>query len=309
MQWIEVSVPTRSDEIDDVCAQLAELGAGGMVVEDETDFQQFLEQNHQYWDYVDDALEAQFRGVSRIKFYLADDDGGRAQLEAIRAGIGRELTTATVRDSDWENNWRQYYQPIEVGERLVVVPEWLDAPADGRLPLRLDPGLIFGTGSHATTRMCLEAIETLAGSGKRVLDLGCGSGILSIGALVLGCREAVGCDIDPKAPDVAMDNAALNGIGADRFRVYAGDILSDKGMRAALGTGFDIVLANIVADVILPLAPLSREFLAPGGTFVTSGIIEGRQEEIAHALKKAGYTVEKHFCEEEWHCFVCSVRE
>ena len=142
-----------------------------------------------------------------------------------------------------------------------------------------------------------------------MLDLGCGSGILSIGALVLGCREAVGCDIDPKAPDVAMDNAALNGIGADRFRVYAGDILSDKGMRAALGTGFDIVLANIVADVILPLAPLSREFLAPGGTFVTSGIIEGRQEEIAHALKKAGYTVEKHFCEEEWHCFVCSVRE
>ena len=162
MQWIEVSVPTRSDEIDDVCAQLAELGAGGMVVEDETDFQQFLEQNHQYWDYVDDALEAQFRGVSRIKFYLADDDGGRAQLETIRAGIGRELTTATVRDSDWENNWRQYYQPIEVGERLVVVPEWLDAPADGRLPLRLDPGLIFGTGSHATTRMCLAALEHCA---------------------------------------------------------------------------------------------------------------------------------------------------
>ena len=309
MQWIEVSVPTRSDEIDDVCAQLAELGAGGMVVEDETDFQQFLEQNHQYWDYVDDALEAQFRGVSRIKFYLADDDGGRAQLETIRAGIGRELTTATVRDSDWENNWRQYYQPIEVGERLVVVPEWLDAPADGRLPLRLDPGLIFGTGSHATTRMCLEAMETLAAPDKRVLDLGCGSGILSIGALVLGCREAVGCDIDPKAPDVAMDNAALNGIGADRFRVYAGDILADRGMRAALGTNFDIVLANIVADVILPLAPLSREFLAPGGTFVTSGIIEGRQDEIEHALKKAGYSIEKHFCEEEWHCFVCSVRE
>lgn len=309
MQWIEVSVPTRSDEIDDVCAQLAELGAGGMVVEDETDFQQFLEQNHQYWDYVDDALEAQFRGVSRIKFYLADDDDGRAQLETIRAGIGRELTTATVRDSDWENNWRQYYQPIEVGERLVVVPEWLDAPADGRLPLRLDPGLIFGTGSHATTRMCLEAIETLAAPDKRVLDLGCGSGILSIGALVLGCREAVGCDIDPKAPDVAMDNAALNGIGADCFRVYAGDILADRGMRAALGTNFDIVLANIVADVILPLAPLSREFLAPGGTFVTSGIIEGRQDEIEHALKKAGYSVEKHFCEEEWHCFVCSVRE
>lgn len=166
MQWIEVSVPTRSDEIDDVCAQLAELGAGGMVVEDETDFQQFLEQNHQYWDYVDDALEAQFRGVSRIKFYLADDDDGRAQLAAIRAGIGRELTTTTVRDSDWENNWRQYYQPIETGERLVVVPEWLDAPADGRLPLRLDPGLIFGTGSHATTRMVPRRARALRRRGQ-----------------------------------------------------------------------------------------------------------------------------------------------
>ena len=309
MKWIEAAVATKSEEIDAVCEQLAALVAGGMVVEDEADFQAFLANNHQYWDYVDDELESKFRGVSRVKFYLSDDDEGRALLETIRTGIGREITTAYVQDSDWENNWRQYYQPIEIGEKLVVVPEWLETPDDGRIPLRLDPGLIFGTGSHATTRMCLEAIETLAGSGKRVLDLGCGSGILSIGALVLGCREAVGCDIDPKAPDVAMDNAALNGIGADRFRVYAGDILSDKGMRAALGTGFDIVLANIVADVILPLAPLSREFLAPGGTFVTSGIIEGRQEEIEHALKKAGYTVEKHFCEEEWHCFVCSVRE
>lgn len=275
MQWIEVSVPTRSDEIDDVCAQLAELGAGGMVVEDETDFQQFLEQNHQYWDYVDDALEAQFRGVSRIKFYLADDDDGRAQLAAIRAGIGRELTTATVRDSDWENNWRQYYQPIETGERLVVVPEWLDAPADGRLPLRLDPGLIFGTGSHATTRMCLAALEHCAGADRTVLDLGCGSGILGIGALLLGCAHVTGCDIDPKAPEVAAANAALNGFYDDKFTVCAGDILADAGLRRRLGTGYDIVLANIVADVIIPLAALAPAFLAPGGTFVCSGIIDG----------------------------------
>ena len=269
MQWIEVSVPTRSDEIDDVCAQLAELGAGGMVVEDETDFQQFLEQNHQYWDYVDDALEAQFRGVSRIKFYLADDDDGRAQLAAIRAGIGRELTTTTVRDSDWENNWRQYYQPIETGERLVVVPEWLDAPADGRLPLRLDPG----------------------------------SGILGIGALLLGCAHVTGCDIDPKAPEVAAANAALNGFYDDKFTVCAGDILADAGLRHRLGTGYDIVLANIVADVIIPLAALAPAFLAPGGTFVCSGIIDGREDEVAAALTRAGFTVTAHDTLEEWHCF------
>lgn len=214
MQWIEVSVPTRSDEIDDVCAQLAELGAGGMVVEDETDFQQFLEQNHQYWDYVDDALEAQFRGVSRIKFYLADDDDGRAQLAAIRAGIG---------------------------------------------------------------------------------------------ALLLGCAHVTGCDIDPKAPEVAAANAALNGFYEDKFTVCAGDILADAGLRRRLGTGYDIVLANIVADVIIPLAALAPAFLAPGGTFVCSGIIDGREDEVAAALARAGFTVTAHDTLEEWHCFTATL--
>ena len=305
MEWIEAAVEAKSEELDDLCEKLAALGAGGMVVEDEADFQRFLEQNHQYWDYVDDELAEKFRGVSRVKFYLADDDEGRALLASIRAGLGREIKTALVADSDWENNWRQYYEPIEIGEKLVVVPEWLDAPEDGRIPLRLDPGLIFGTGSHATTRMCLAALEGLAAPDKTVLDLGCGSGILAIGALLLGCERAVGCDIDPKAPAVAEDNAALNGIGADRFRVYAGDVLTDAGMRASLGAGYDIVTANIVSDVIIPLSAFVRQFLKPEGVFLTSGIIEGRQDEVAEALRKNGFTIEAHFNDEDWHCFLC----
>ena len=305
MQWIEVSVPAESGEIDDLCEQLAALGAGGMVVEDERDFQNFLETNHQYWDYVDEALEKQFKGVSRVKFYLADDEDGRALLDSIRSALGRELTTATVQDSDWENNWRQYYEPIEVGEKLVVVPEWLEAPEDGRVPLRLDPGLIFGTGSHATTKMCLAALERYAAPEKTVLDLGCGSGILAIGALLLGCSRAAGCDIDPKAPEVAEANAALNGIGKDRFAVYAGDVLTDAGMRKLLGEGYDIVTANIVADVIIPLSAIVRPFLKADGVFLTSGIIEGRQDEVQAALEKNGFTVVNHRCEEEWHCFEC----
>lgn len=304
MRWIEAAVATRSDEIDEICERLAALGAGGMVVEDEADFQAFLENNHQYWDYVDDELESKFRGVSRVKFYLADDDDGRALLETIRTGIGREITTAFVQDSDWENNWRQYYQPIEIGERLVVVPEWLETPDDGRIPLRLDPGLIFGTGSHATTRMCLAALEHYAAPGKRALDLGCGSGILGIGALLLGCDAVMGCDIDPKAPAVAEANAALNGLYAGRFRVCAGDILTDAGMRASLGAGYDLVLANIVSDVIIPLSALAPQFLAPDGVFLCSGIIEGRQDEVADALRRNGFTILEHFNEEEWHCYV-----
>ena len=305
MQWIEVSVPAESGEIDDLCETLAALGAGGMVVEDERDFQNFLETNHQYWDYVDEALEKQFKGVSRVKFYLADDEDGRTLLDSIRSALGRELTTAGVQDSDWENNWRQYYEPIEVGEKLVVVPEWLEAPEDGRVPLRLDPGLIFGTGSHATTKMCLAALERYAAPGKTVLDLGCGSGILAIGALLLGCGRAAGCDIDPKAPEVAEANAALNGIGKDRFAVYAGDVLTDAGMRKLLGEGYDIVTANIVADVIIPLSSIVRPFLKPDGVFLTSGVIEGRQDEVQAALEKNGFTVVNHRCEEEWHCFEC----
>ena len=305
MQWIEVSVPAESGEIDELCERLAALGAGGMVVEDEQDFQRFLETNRQYWDYVDEALAQQFRGVSRVKFYLADDEDGRALLENIRAAIGREITTASVQDSDWENNWRQYYEPIEIGETLVVVPEWLQAPENGRIPLRLDPGLIFGTGSHATTKMCLAALEQYAAPGKTMLDLGCGSGILAIGALLLGCERAAGCDIDPKAPEVAAANAALNGIGPERFAVYAGDVLADAGMRKALGTGYDIVTANIVADVIIPLAAIVRPFLRAGGVFLTSGIIEGRQDEVRAALEKHGFVITNHRCEEEWHCFEC----
>ena len=304
MRYIEVCVNTPADEIERRCEEMTAMGAEGFVIENEADFQDFLENNHQYWDYVDDELESRFTGVSRIKCYLCDDEDGRAVLCRIRGAYGG-VETLFVEDSDWENNWREYYKPIEVGEKLVVVPEWEDIPDDGRTALRLDPGLIFGTGSHATTRMCLAALEKYAGEGKTFLDLGCGSGILGIGALVLGSASCVGCDIDPKAPDVAASNAALNGIGSDRFKVYAGDILSDASLRRMLGSGYDAVLANIVSDVIIPLSALVREFMKPGAVFITSGIIDGRQDEVRAALEGNGFEVVEHTSEEEWHCFVC----
>ena len=304
MRWIEVCLDTPGAQIDARCEELAALGAGGFVIENEDDFRAFLENNHQYWDYVDRELEESYSGVSRIKTYLADDPDGKTVLASIRERYP-SLTVSYVEDSDWENNWREYYKPIEVGDRLVVVPEWEETPQTGRLPLRLDPGLIFGTGSHPTTRMCLAALEKYAGEGKRVLDLGCGSGILGIGALILGCSRCVGCDIDPKAPDVAASNAALNGIGRDRFRICAGDILADASLRRRLGSGYDLVLANIVSDVIIPLSSHVGAFLAPGGVFITSGIIDGRENEVAAAIRANGFRITDHHCEEEWHCFEC----
>ena len=304
MRYIEVTVNTPGAEIDARCQEMADMGAGGFVIENEEDFKDFLEQNHQYWDYVDDELENQFAGVSRIKCYLTDDEDGLAVLRRINAAYD-DVTTSYVEDSDWENNWREYYKPIEVGEKLVVVPEWEEAPQDGRLPLRLDPGLIFGTGSHATTRMCLAALEKFSKPGVRVLDLGCGSGILGIGALILDCDSCLGVDIDPKAPDVVMSNAALNGIGADKMTAWAGDIIADASLRARIGGGYQLVLANIVADVIIPLSAVVRQFMAPDAVFICSGIIEHRWPETEAALLSNGFEILDHKSEEEWHCFVC----
>ena len=301
MNYTEVTIECKNT--DEVCDKLTAMGIDGFVIETEDDFKAFLENNRQYWDYVDESLEESYRGVSRVKFYVEDNDEGAALLG--RVGERFRITTAPVCDADWENNWKQYYEPLEIGERLLVVPEWIDCSEEGRVPLRLDPGLLFGTGSHATTRMCLAALEKYAGAGVRALDLGCGSGILGIGALVLGSEHCTACDIDPKAPDTVMENAALNGIGGDKMQVYAGDIIGDAKLRKLLGSGYDVVLANIVSDVIIPLAPFVRGFLAPGGVFITSGIIDGREDEVAAALHAAGLEIIAHHHEEEWHCFEC----
>ena len=304
MRYIEVSIDTPEQEIDARCEQLAALGAEGFVIENEADFQNFLENNRQYWDYVDAELEQSYKGVSRIKCYLTDDEAGEAVLARIKAAYP-EAVSAYTADEDWENSWRDCYEQIEIGEKLVVVPEWMDAPDNGRIALRLDPGIAFGTGSHPTTKLCLAALESYAAPGVRALDLGCGSGILGIGALLLGAESNTGCDVDPMAPEAAMANAALNGIGEDKMRVYAGDILKDASLRRALGGGYQLVLANIVADVIIALAAYARSFMAQDGVFICSGIIDDRADEVRAALERNGFTVVAHTSEEEWHCYVC----
>ena len=311
MEWLEVSVEAGEKGTEPLCTLLEDLGISGLVIEDEADLRDFMENDKQYWDYIDEDFVSSWRGVSRVKFYLPDSDEGFRTLLDLRRKLGEagwpSPVAASIRDEDWENNWKQYYRPIPVGTKLLILPKWEDAPADtGRVILRLDPGLIFGTGAHPSTRMCLEAAENLAGTCDAVLDLGCGSGILSIAALVLGAGSALGCDIDPKAPGIARSNAALNG-AEDKLTVYAGDVLRDTGLRRRIEERkYPLIFLNIVADVIVALAPDAARWLEPGGSLVCSGIIDGREDEVRAALEAAGLTVTAHRHEENWHSFTAT---
>ena len=323
MEWLELHIDTNHAGLEPLEIFLSANGVDGVVIDDEQDFQNFLENNHQYWDYVDEDLEASMKGKSRITFYLSADDDGFAQLGRLRTALqgfkeahaGKYgtllMTMENLQDADWENNWKQYYKPMEIGERLLVIPEWEQetvkgqAKYAGKIPLILEPGLTFGTGSHATTRLCLTALEKHITGGQTVLDLGCGSGILSIAALLLGANRAVACDIDEKCMDVAYENAALNGVGRDRYTVRWGDVVTDQALRQELGGPYDVVVANIVADVIKALASTVRPLVKEGGIFLCSGIIDDRAEEVAQCLRDNGWTIAEARSSEGWFSYLC----
>lgn len=318
MDWIKATITTTSEGIDPVSGRLLELGISGIEIADKNDFTEFLENNRKYWDYVDEELERLKDADTTITFYLSCGAAGIEQLNAVKASMkalaamdtdkvygSLEIKSENVADEDWSEIWKQYFHPISVGKNILIQPAWekADAP-QGKCVFTVNPGMSFGTGSHPSTRFCLEEIEKYIKDGDSVLDLGCGSGILSITALLLGAKSAVAVDIDSNATDVAYDNLALNHLSKDLYTTYTGDITYDADLRGKLGR-HDIVIANIVADVIIALAPYVRSFMKDDAVFICSGIILERLDEVKSALTENGLKIKEIKNDDDWAAITC----
>ena len=302
MAWLEITVDTAAEKINSVVTVLTAKGFADLVIEDQEEFETFLEENRAYWDYIDEELQENLKGLSRIKLYLEDTDkAGLERLEKAVAELKLTMTVAPLAETNWEESWKDNYPPQEVGEKIVVLPYWLADEETDRLKVILDPGLTFGTGAHPSTQMVMEKMEEVVRPGFRCLDLGSGSGILSIAALRLGAASAIGMDIDPKAEDIARENAAYNGFTAPEFTAITGNVTEDKALMEQLAAQeYDLVLVNIVADVIIGLSPVLPNFLTKNSTLICSGILDVRLEEVCAALNKAGLTVTAVKAKEDW---------
>ena len=305
MAWLEITLDTTPERIGSVVTTLTARGFSDLVIEDQQEFETFLEENRAYWDYIDEELQEKLQGLSHIKLYLEDTDtAGMERLRKAAEELHLPLTVAPLAEVDWEESWKDNYPPQEVGEKIVVLPYWLaDSDTQGRLPVILDPGLTFGTGAHPSTQMVMETMEDMVKPSWKCLDLGSGSGILSIAALRLGASSAVGIDIDPKAEDIARENAAYNGFAAPEFTALTGNVTEDDALMEALASKeYDLVLVNIVADVIIGLSPILKEFLTDSSTLICSGILDSRLEDVLSALHKGGLEVTGIKEKEDWRC-------
>lgn len=314
MEWTEVNIYTETAGIDLLCSKLMDIGIKGFVIQDADDFNEFLENKNGQWDYIDEDLMGLSQCETRITVYLPANSQGADMLSSIRTMLaelkasdsdnayGRlEAELSSIREEDWANNWKQYFKPIKVGEKLVIKPSWEDYDEDGeRIILEIDPASSFGTGQHHTTRLCLELLEKSLNAGDKLLDMGCGSGILSIGAMLLGAESAVAVDIEQNAAATAMENALKNHISSEKYKTYYGNILTDVKLADEIDCKYDIITANIVADVLIAMKEFFVRYLKKGGTLIVSGIIEERMHEVIEALESVGFSGPEANVKEGW---------
>ena len=306
MAWLEITINTDSKHINSVATRLTAQGFSELVIEDQEEFETFLEGNRDYWDYIDEEFQQKLQGLSRIKLYLENTDA--VALERLQK-LELPMTVSALPETNWEESWKDNYPAVEVGRNLIVVPYWDAENTGGRTPIVLDPGLTFGTGAHASTQMVMETMEETVLPGFKCLDLGSGSGILSIAALRLGAGSAIGVDIDPKAEGIARENAAYNGFAAPEFTALTGNVTEDRELMEQLSKDeYDLVLVNIVADVIIGLSPVLPAFLTEKSTLICSGILDTRLADVTAALEKAGLTITATRAKEDWRCVTAKRR-
>lgn len=301
--WTEIAVTVSTDDID-VAGDIANMVVPyGIYIEDYSALEEeTMEIAH--IDLIEESLLEKDRTKGIIHIYINPEENPlestsflKERLDAL--GIEHEITVSDCKLEDWQNNWKQYFHPMPIGDKLLIRPVWIDDyDADGRAVLDIEPGLAFGSGSHPTTRLCLQTLERYVKDGDSVLDIGCGSGILSIATLLLGAKTALGVDIDAIAVKTAKENAKQNGFGEDRFNAVEGN-LSDK-----VDGKFDIVVANIVADIIMEFNTTVGNFLKDDGVYITGGIIESREDEVLYSFAQNGFEVKERFEDNGWLVFV-----
>lgn len=319
MEFKKIDIYTESEAVYPLTMMISELGINGFEIHDSADFEDFLENKEMNWDYVDDDLMNLKNVKTHVICYLQDNAQGIEMMTALKGALediksrdkdnffgSLEINTGSIREEDWANNWKQYYKPFNVGKKLIIKPTWEKADNIGeRKILEIDPASSFGTGQHHTTKLVMETLEDVIIGGESVLDLGCGSGILSIAALLLGAEKAVMTDVFQNAVETASENVEQNGFGKEHYTAYCGNIIDDAKLRERIGAGYDVITANIVADVIIKMCPLFRGFLKENGTIILSGIITERLDEVKSALAENRIEIEKITEEEGWNALLC----
>lgn len=308
-EWMEVTVITSSEAVEAVTGMFYNTCVEGVSILDSEDVE-FKKKNKGDWDYFDESLSNIKEGAV-IKGYFRDDENFEEYLKYIKEGVEKldefgfdkgecKVFANKVNEEDWENNWKKYYKPAKVGEKIVVKPVWEEYESNqGEVVLELDPGMAFGTGTHETTRMCIKALEKYVQKDSVVFDIGTGSGILSIAAAKLGAEKAIGVDLDPVAVDSAKKNVGFNDI--DNIEILYGNLMEVVEGKA------NVVVANIIADIIMLLSEDVKNFILPGGVFISSGIILDRKDDVKNKLIECGFEIEAINIEGEWCCIVATV--
>ena len=314
MKWTKFSLQTTTQAVDLVSNMLDELGIEGIEIEDKVPITE-EEKKEMFIDILPDLGEDD--GKATVSFYISDDEDKDSILSSVKEGLveladfvevgDMEITVSETEDKDWINNWKQYWKPFRVADDIIIKPTWetLEEKNENDLVIEIDPGTAFGTGSHETTRLCIQGLRKYITDETVLLDVGSGSGILSIIGLKLGAKAALGTDIDPNAIHAMYDNAKVNGITEEEFTVKIGNIIDDKTLQEEVGMEkYDIVVANILADVIIPLTPEIRQHLKKDGLYITSGIINMKRDEVKEAIEKNGFTIIEENVMGEWVSFV-----